>query len=73
MHLATLSLPGLLQASSFEVYRKKTCKEMFLDETCLIIPWDELCEAIKPFCPEPLKGAGSKFWHLMEENNLGQL
>jgi IS5 family transposase len=49
-----------LEASGFEVYRKKTRKEMFLDEMSQIIPWEELCEAIKPFYPEPPKGAGRK-------------
>ena len=49
-----------LEASGFEVYRKKTRKEIFLEEMEQIIPWTELCEAIKLYYPEPPKGAGRK-------------
>lgn len=44
----------------FEKYRKKTRKEIFLEEMEQIIPWSELSEAIKPYYPEPPKGAGRK-------------
>ncbi len=41
----------------FEKYRKKTCREQFLEEMDSIIPWKELTDAIEPFYPRP-KGAG---------------
>lgn len=34
-----------LEAAGFEVYRKKTRKEKFLDDMEQIIPWSELTEA----------------------------
>ena len=49
-----------LEATGFEVYRKKTRKEIFLDEMNQIIPWKELSDAIKPYYPKPPKGAGRK-------------
>jgi len=49
-----------LEASGFELYRKKTRKEVFLEEMEQIIPWKELCEAIRPYYPEEPKGAGRK-------------
>lgn len=49
-----------LEAAGYEVYRKKTRKEIFLDEMNQIIPWKELSEAIKPYYPKPPKGAGRK-------------
>jgi len=48
-----------LEATGFEKYRKKTCKEQFLDEMEQIIPWKELCEVIEPYYPKP-QGAGRK-------------
>ena len=48
-----------LAGGSFEKYRKKTRKEVFLEEMDQIIPWQELTEVIKPFYPEP-KGAGRR-------------
>ena len=48
-----------LEASGFEKYRKKTRKEIFLDEMEQIIPWKELCEAIEPYYPQPA-GAGRR-------------
>jgi IS5 family transposase len=48
-----------LANGSFEKYRKKTRKEVFLDEMDQIIPWQDLTEVIKPFYPEP-KGAGRR-------------
>jgi len=43
----------------FEKYRKKTRKEIFLEEMNQIIPWKELTEAIEPYYPNP-KGAGRR-------------
>lgn len=48
-----------LEVSGFEKYRKRTRKEQFLLEMDKVIPWNELCEAIKPYYPEP-EGAGRK-------------
>ena len=48
-----------LADGSFEKYRKKTRKEVFLDERDQIIPWQDLTAVIKPFYPEP-KGAGRR-------------
>ena len=41
-----------LEASVFEKYRKKTRKEIFLDQMNEILPWTELCKAIEPFYPK---------------------
>lgn len=49
-----------LEAAGFEVYRKKTRKEKFLDDMEQIIPWSELTEAIEPYYPKDPKGAGRK-------------
>jgi IS5 family transposase len=43
----------------FEKFRKKTRKEIFLEEMDQIIPWKELSKAIKPHYPKP-KGAGRR-------------
>lgn len=43
----------------FEKYRKKTRKEMFLEEMDQIVPWKEMTQAIKPYYPKP-KGAGRR-------------
>jgi IS5 family transposase len=48
-----------LTDGSFEKYRKKTRKEVFLNEMDQIIPWQELAAVVKPFYPEP-KGAGRR-------------
>ncbi|MDF1528794.1 MAG: IS5/IS1182 family transposase, partial [Sedimenticola sp.] len=48
-----------LEASGYEKFRKKTRKELFLEEMNEIIPWKEICEAIEPYYPKP-KGAGRK-------------
>jgi len=48
-----------LEASGYEKFRKKTRKELFLEEMDEIIPWKEICEAIEPYYPKP-KGAGRK-------------
>ena len=42
-----------LDDDSFERYRKKTCKQVFLDEMDRIIPRQELTAVIKSFYPEP--------------------
>lgn len=44
---------------SFEKYRKKTRKELFLEEMNALIPWNELVTALEPFYPNP-KGAGRR-------------
>jgi len=49
-----------LEATGFEIYRKQTRKEIFLGEMEQIIPWPELCEAIKPYYPETPQGAGRR-------------
>ena len=49
-----------LEADGFEKYRKKTRKEIFLEEMEQIIPWQEMSEAIKPYYPKEPKGAGRK-------------
>ncbi len=49
-----------LEASGFEVYRKKTRKELFLEEMDNIIPWVEMTEAIAPYYPTAPQGAGRK-------------
>ncbi len=38
-----------LEANSFEKYRKKIRKEIFLEQMDVILPWAELCKAIGPF------------------------
>lgn len=49
-----------LEASGFEIYRKKTRKEVFLEEMDRIIPWQELSTAIEPYYPAEPNGAGRK-------------
>lgn len=46
-----------LADEGFERYSKPTRREQFLDEMDKIIPWQELCEVIEPYYPNP-KGAG---------------
>ena len=46
-----------LADESFERFRKPTRRDQFLAEMEEIIPWRDLCKAIKPFYPKP-KGAG---------------
>jgi IS5 family transposase len=46
-------------ANDFEKYRKKTRKEIFLEEMEQIIPWKALSKVIKPYYPKP-KGAGRR-------------
>jgi IS5 family transposase len=48
-----------LADGSFEKYRKKTRKEIFLDEMDQIIPWQELTAVIEPFYLKP-EGAGRR-------------
>lgn len=47
-----------LEASGFEKYRKKTRKEIFLNQMNEILPWAELCKAIEPFYPKTSKQGG---------------
>lgn len=44
-----------LAAEDFEIYRKKTRKEKFLEEMDTLIPWKELSEVIEPYYPKPRK------------------
>ncbi len=46
-----------LADEGFERFRKPTRRDQFLAEMEAIIPWRDLCKAIKPFYPKP-KGAG---------------
>ena len=46
-------------AEDFKKYRKKTRKEVFLEEMDQIIPWQEMSEAVKRHYPAP-KGAGRR-------------
>lgn len=46
-------------ADDFEKYRKKTRKEVFLEEMNKIVPWRALSKVIKPYYPNP-KGAGRR-------------
>ena len=46
-------------SDDFEKYRKKTRKEIFLEEMDQIIPWKALSKVIKPYYPKP-KGAGRR-------------
>ena len=48
-----------LADGSFEKFRKKTRKELFLDDMEQIIPWQDLCAAIEPYYPKPT-GAGRR-------------
>ena len=41
-----------LETSGFEKYRKKTRKEIFLEQMNEIIPWTTLCKIIEPFYPK---------------------
>lgn len=43
----------------FEIHRKKTRKERFLDDMEAVIPWQGLVDAIEPFYPKR-KGAGRR-------------
>ena len=49
-----------LGGNGLEKYRKKTRKEIFLEEMEQIIPWEEMSAAIKPYYPKEPKGAGRK-------------
>ena len=48
-----------LAGNGFEKYRKKTRKELFLEDMEQIIPWKELTAVIEPYYPKP-KGAGRR-------------
>lgn len=47
-----------LNTNGFEKYRKKTRKEIFLEQMNQILPWAELCSVIEPFYPKPSKSGG---------------
>ena len=46
-------------AEGFEKYRKRTRKEIFLEEMDHIILWQDMTKAIEPYYPVP-KGAGRR-------------
>ena len=46
-----------LADGSFEKFRKKNRKELFLDDMEQIVPWQDLCGVIEPYYPKP-EGAG---------------
>jgi IS5 family transposase len=48
-------------AEDFEIYRKKTRKEKFLEEMESILPWKELSEVIEPYYPAPKKAGRRPF------------
>jgi len=48
-------------AEDFEIYRKKTRKEKFLEEMESILPWKELSEVIEPYYPVPKKAGRRPF------------
>jgi IS5 family transposase len=48
-----------LADGGFEKFRKKTRKELFLEDMEQIIPWQDLCVAIEPYYPKP-EGAGRR-------------
>ena len=48
-----------LADGGLEKYRKKTRKEVLLEEIEQIIPWKELSAGIEPFYPKP-EGAGRR-------------
>lgn len=47
-----------LEASGFETHRKKTRKDIFLEQMNNILPWTELCQAIEPFYPKASRSGG---------------
>jgi len=47
-----------LEATGFEKYRKKTRKDVFLEQMNEILPWSELCQAIEPFYPKASASGG---------------
>ena len=40
----------------YESKKYKTGRELFLEKMEMLIPWDKLLEAIKPYYPQPGKG-----------------
>ena len=47
-------------ADDFEKYRKKTRKEVILEEMDRIVPWKALSKVIKPYFPKPKGAAGDR-------------
>lgn len=43
----------ILADEGIESYRKPTLHKQFLAEMDQVIPWCNLCKAIKPYYPEP--------------------
>lgn len=46
-------------AANFEKYGRQTRKGKFLEEMNVVIPWQELVEAVEPYYPQP-QGAGRR-------------
>ncbi len=47
-----------LESAGFEKYRKKTRKDVFLEQANEIHPWSELCPAIEPFYSKSSESGG---------------
>ena len=47
-----------IDVNSFEKYRKRTHKEVFLEQMNDILPWAELCQTIEPFYPKASRLGG---------------
>ncbi len=50
-------------SEDFEKYRKKTRKEVFLEEMDQIIPWQSLSKVIGPYYPKPEGCRQKADWH----------
>src|SRR2546422_2689642 len=46
----------LAMMTGFEQYRKKTRREVFLEEMEQVVPWRELCALVAPHYPKPGNG-----------------
>src|SRR2546428_4297778 len=46
----------LAMMTGFEQYRKKTRREVFLEEMEQVVPWRELCALVAPHYPQPGNG-----------------
>jgi hypothetical protein len=46
----------LAMMTGFERYKRKTGREIFLEEMEQVVPWRELCALVEPHYPKPGKG-----------------
>jgi transposase, IS5 family len=46
----------LAMMTGFERYKRKTRREIFLEEMEQVVPWRELCALVEPHYPKPGKG-----------------